>query len=520
MFVRKVVLELKLKQVSTLNNGTEVANGGRGGGIDPAAEEQLYRIAEDLEAVRACVHYVLVFAIDICIRIAPTHLRFAHSTLPLPPGNLFLAILWHFSWQAADEWRSKYCDLRLKAEFLMTKVNTLAQQLHLEASACSSLCIEACTLFRYSHSLPPCPLQYPKRHTLTPCVCSAEAEAIRLWLERIDAGANTEGEEPGGAFQQGELLTQIAQLRSELESQQRNKAGTPVTPVMLNLPGNSTWQAPSHVPGGPSPAVGAQCPVSPPALSPEVTARLRAEMSSARVQRAAVSGESPVAEKDMDDSISDGLGRIQEDRIEASSKGGWGGASLQDEPVQKENPGQRICREDELPGEEARSSSTKDHLLELELKAIQMEYEGAKDRWQREREAILSEMSDLQAATQHRTVLVSEEIRKSKGEASDGTGRGAESRPGSLDGSGNELKELKNEYLNAQMRWDKEREDLQNQFRSVLQVIFTRSLQTVSGQLIIIVSIRQACMHASLSVLRHFSGVHGGRDRCRTRPKT
>ena len=55
MFLQKVVLELKLKQVSTLDIGTEVANGGRGGGIDPAAEEQLHRIAEDLEAVRACV---------------------------------------------------------------------------------------------------------------------------------------------------------------------------------------------------------------------------------------------------------------------------------------------------------------------------------------------------------------------------------------------------------------------------------------------------------------------------------
>jgi len=415
---------------------------------------------------------------------------------PFHPGGLFLAILWPFSLQAADEWRSKYCDLRLKAEILMTKVNTLAQQLYLEASACSSLSVEACTLFRYSHSLPPCPLRYRKRHTLTPCVCSAEAEAIRLWLERINAGANTLGGEPGGAFQQGELLTQIDKLRGELESQQR-KADTPVTPVMLNLPGNSTRQAPSHVPGGRSPAVGAQCPVSPPALSPEVTARLRAEMSSARVQRAAASGESPVAEKDMDGSISDGLGRIQEGRIEASSKGGWGGASLQEEPVHKENPGQRICREDELPGEEARSSSTKEHLLELELKAIKMEYEGAKDRWQREREAILSEMSDLQAAAQHGTVLVSEEIQKSMAGASDGTEQGRGSRPGSMDGSGNELKELKNEYLNAQMRWDKEREDLQNQFRSVLQVMF---LLAFSGQFIIGVSIvKHACMHPYLS---------------------
>ena len=60
-----MVLELKLKQVSAV---TEVANGGRGGGIDPAAEEQLHRIAEDLEAVRVCVHCVLVFAIDLCIR--------------------------------------------------------------------------------------------------------------------------------------------------------------------------------------------------------------------------------------------------------------------------------------------------------------------------------------------------------------------------------------------------------------------------------------------------------------------
>jgi hypothetical protein len=109
-----------------------------------------------------------------------------------------------------------------------------------------------------------------------------------------------------------------------------------------------------------------------------------------------------------------------------------------------------------------------------------MEYEGAKDRWQREREAILSEMSDLQAATQHQTVLVSEEIRKPMGGASDGTGRRTGSRPGSLDGSGNELKELKNEYLNAQMRWDKEREDLQNQFRSVLQVTFLLALCRLS----------------------------------------
>ena len=257
---------------------------------------------------------------------------------------------------------------------------------------------------------------------------------------------------------------------------------------------------PSYVPGGPSPAVSAQCPVSPPSLSPEVTARLRAEMSSARVKRGvspktvSETGESPAEEEAMEGCASDGLDKIRESKIEAGSVEGWGGASLQEEPVQvvlkvepkvvcdckKDDPGLGVSDEDPSPREEGRrSSSTKEHLLELELKAIKMEYESAKDRWQREREAMHLEMSDVQAAAQQGVVPVSEEIRKSLGRSSEGVGRGAGSSSGSVDGSGSELKALKNEYLNAQTRWDNEREDLQNQFRNVLQVTHSLPLHSL-----------------------------------------
>ena len=104
----------------------------------------------------------------------------------------------------------------------------------------------------------------------------------------------------------------------------------------------------------------------------------------------------------MEGCASDGLDKIRESKIEAGSVEGWGGASLQEEPVQvvlkvepkvvcdckKDDPGLGVSDEDPSPREEGRrSSSTKEHLLELELKAIKMEYESAKDRWQREREA-------------------------------------------------------------------------------------------------------------------------------------
>lgn len=113
--------------------------------------------------------------------------------------------------------------------------------------------------------------------------------------------------------------------------------------------------------------------------------------------------------------------------------------------------------------------NTKEQLLELELKALKMEYDSAKDRWYREREAHLKEISELQVAIheaddrglggrnesqfQKEDTEVCNAMRRNS--AGGAGGGGGSSRPGSFDGATKEIRILKNEYHSAQMRWDK-----------------------------------------------------------------
>ena len=133
--------------------------------------------------------------------------------------------------------------------------------------------------------------------------------------------------------------------------------------------------------------------------------------------------------------------------------------------------------------EEKRRMSTKEQLLHLELKALKLEYTSAQDGWKREREALQATQDSLRVCPSC-TCPPSIFVDQSSGVESSFDTRTTRARPSSLVadvGSAGEsrceefvssgvLKTIENEYRTAQLRWEKERTDLQGQFRSVLQV--------------------------------------------------
>jgi len=288
-----------------------------------------------------------------------------------------------------------------------------------------------------------------------------------------------------------------------------------LTPVRAMLS-----EGPRPMPADTAGGVDRQCPVSPPALSPDVTARLVAEMKSARVQREQETGW-----------LGDGAATPLPTASFASQARGVQqvvNVVLKIEPKLvctccqgKDNAAggahvEGVGEEDE---ESRRNgTSTKEQLLELELRALKLEHTSAEERWKRERDALLG---DLQDGRRPLTVSSVSPAGTREGEGGNASGR---ARPCSLelDAAGavavmgvtagkaevdSELKMLKNEYMNAQVAWGKERAELQSQFRSVLQV----------------------CAHAFICLqwlilcaahLEHITiGMYGGRDRRRTGPQ-
>ena len=366
---------------------------------------------------------------------------------------------------AAMEWRSKYCDLRLKAEAHINKVKTTTQLLCAEVASCSELCAELCT----------------------------EAEATRLWLETGTYRDCAVREIIESVKLEQVKTIQVPKEDRGLDFDKDRCVGAYVNLIQTqkNMPADQgALIEPSEKPGTPSMAWIAQC-RSPPSLSPDVTARLRAEMSSARVQRGLENRTSAV-NRNVDDSVGK-WGAAVQIGDGCGNKDGRGVSLSQQQPVQvilnieplvvcdckridagaDEAGTEHGDVEKEKSAEEARNSTTKTHLLESELKAIRMEYDRAKDRWQRERDALIGELAEKRALSEQDVVSsgnIEGQITHSIGHISFAASN-AGSRPGSMDGNVTELKALKNEYLSAQIRWDKERDDLQSQFRNVLQVL-------------------------------------------------
>ena len=189
----------------------------------------------------------------------------------------------------------------------------------------------------------------------------------------------------------------------------------------------------TQVPGGPSPVKSViveerkevPCITSPSLLTSDVTRRLMEEMGGVRVRR--------------------------DDRAKGKEQG-----------------------EIETVDERENNSRALQQLLEFEIKAIRAEYESAHDRWSRERETMLGELSALR--------MIDRDV----------TGSCEKFPRNDPEESASELMMLRSEYQGALDRWDQERQELRAQVQNVLQACMEAEIATEQGRK------REEALHAAL----------------------
>ena len=189
----------------------------------------------------------------------------------------------------------------------------------------------------------------------------------------------------------------------------------------------------TQVPGGPSPVKSVTgdekkevpCITSPSLLTSDVTRRLMEEMGGVRVRR--------------------------DDRAKGKEQG-------EIETVEQRENNSRALQQ----------------LLEFEIKAIRAEYESAHDRWSRERETMIGELSALR--------MIDRDVKGS-----------CEIFPrNDSDEIASELMMLRSEYQGALDRWDQERQELRAQVQNVLQACMEAEIATEQGRK------REEALHAAL----------------------
>ena len=189
----------------------------------------------------------------------------------------------------------------------------------------------------------------------------------------------------------------------------------------------------TQVPGGPSPVKSViveerkevPCITSPSLLTSDVTQRLMEEMGGVRVRR--------------------------DNRAKGKDQG-----------------------EIETVDQRENNSRALQQLLEFEIKAIRAEYESAHDRWSRERETMIGELSALR--------MIDRDVKGS-----------CEIFPrNDSDEIASELMMLRSEYQGALDRWDQERQELRAQVQNVLQACMEAEIATEQGRK------REEALHAAL----------------------